>query len=381
MLEHITSSLLDKPLPAKHSDLKLLIFAGIYSIRALNRPDHASVNAVVNTTAALNKKWAKGLVNAILRSYIRKKSELDDTANANIEVQCNHPKWLATRIKNAWPDAANNIFKANNEQPPMMLRVNIAKTSRDEYLVLLSENDIDAAPGALVDSSILLRKPRPVDQLPGFSSGLVSVQDEASQLAGHILTTKINDSVLDACAAPGGKTCHLLEINPGIELIANDKDPARLKSVKENIERLNLSCQLTSDDLLAIHDKSFEKILLDVPCSATGIIRRHPDIKLLRRNSDIDKLCAMQIQLLSAAWQLLKHGGELLYSTCSILPEENENILSRFLSMHKEAGDVEIIPIQLASGIHGQHGVQLLPGIQGHDGFYYAHLRKISSSG
>ncbi len=374
-LDHLTRCLLDKPLPPKHADLKLLLFCGIYSIRSLNRPAHASVNAVVTTTSQLGKQWARGLVNAVLRNYIRKRASLDDMSDTTDEVQTNHPSWLVTRIRSAWPEFADQIFSVNNEQPPMVLRINRLKTTRDEYLVLLADNHMRARRGTMVDSSIILETPCPIDQLPGFENGLVSVQDEASQLAANLLPTRPGDRVLDACAAPGGKTCHLLEINSSIKLVANDKDKARLASVTENLSRLELNCELTHSDLLEIKDRTFDRILLDAPCSATGIIRRHPDIKLLRRNSDIDKLCAAQSRLLDAAWMLLDEGGEILYSTCSVLREENEHVITRFIDQRQ---DVQILPIHINSGINLKTGLQLLPTRGGHDGFYFAHLRKIA---
>ncbi len=375
-LEHLTTSLLDKPLPSKHTDLKLLLYCGIYSIRSLKRPAHASVNAVVETSGNLKKKWAKALINAVLRSYIRQRESLDELSETSIEVQTNHPAWLVDRIGNAWPESLDQIISVNNEQPPMVLRVNKLRTTRQKYLGLLANNNIEAGPGSLVDSSIVLEVPCSVDQLPGFDVGLVSVQDEASQLAAHLMVTRPGDTVLDACAAPGGKTCHLLEANSSIELVANDKDRNRLNSVKENLKRLGLSCELTNSDLLEIKDRTFKKILLDAPCSATGIIRRHPDIKLLRRNSDIDKLCAVQFKLLNAAWALLEQGGDILYSTCSVLPEENEGVLRKFIHQRQ---DVEILPIHVDGGVNFDTGFQLLPTSGAHDGFYFAHLRKIDA--
>ena len=375
LLDYLSNCVLDKPLPAKHLDLKLLLFCGIYSIRALKRPQHASVNAVVDATTALRKPWSKSLVNAVLRNYIRRRDDLDDISGASIEVQTGHPEWLTTRILRAWPDDAEQIFRANNEQPPMVLRINEQKTTRDNYLTLLTANKINARPGSLVTSSILLESPCPVDQLPGFEDGWVSVQDEASQLAAYLFPAMAREKVLDACAAPGGKTCHLLEKYPDINLLANDKSQQRLLAVHENLARLGLSCEVTCTDLLEIKDRQFDKILIDAPCSATGIIRRHPDIKLLRRNSDIDKLCATQSRLILAAWQLLVPGGELLYSTCSVLPEENEDIVSSFMFGRT---DVEALPINVDAGFKLRIGHQLLPTCNAYDGFYYARLHKLA---
>ncbi|MCZ6503265.1 MAG: 16S rRNA (cytosine(967)-C(5))-methyltransferase RsmB [Gammaproteobacteria bacterium] len=374
LLDYLSSSVLDRPLPSKHLDLKLLLFCGIYSIRTLKRPQHASVDAVVDSTKALRKPWSKSLVNAVLRNYIRRRNDLDDISGESIEIQTNHPEWLTTRISRAWPDDAGQIFRANNEQPPMVLRINELKTTRENYLTLLADDKVDARAGSLVTSSVVLESPCPVDRLPGFEDGWVSIQDEASQLAAYLLKTCAEENVLDACAAPGGKACHLLEMYPDIKLVANDKDQVRLKAINENLIRLGLSCEVTCMDLVDIRNRKFDKILIDAPCSATGIIRRHPDIKLLRKNSDIDKLCAMQSRLILAAWQLLDHGGELLYSTCSVLPEENEDIVSSFILSRD---DVEVLPINVDAGIKLQIGHQLLPTSAAHDGFYYAHLRKL----
>jgi 16S rRNA (cytosine967-C5)-methyltransferase len=376
LLDHLCGCLLDKPLPAKHLDLKLLLFCGIYSIRNLRRPQHASVNAVVDTTGVLRKPWSKSLVNAILRTYIRQRDKLEDISSENIEIRSNHPVWLTTRITRAWPLLAEQIFRANNEQPPMVLRINERKATREGYLDLLADQKIGARPGLLVNSSVILESACPVDQLPGFKDGWVSVQDEASQLAAYLMPVRAGESVLDACAAPGGKSCHFLEKYPDINLVASDKSQSRLLTVEENLVRLGLSCEVICTDLLNLRDRKFDKILIDAPCSATGIIRRHPDIKLLRRNSDIAKLCAMQSRLILAAWQLLVHGGELLYSTCSVLSEENEDMVSRFIS---DRDDVEVLPIDLNEGIKLQIGHQLLPTSNAYDGFYYAHLRKLPS--
>jgi 16S rRNA (cytosine967-C5)-methyltransferase len=376
-LDYLTNSLLKKPLQTKHLDLELLLFCGIYSIQSLNRPSHASVNAVVDTTRLLKKEWAKGLINAVLRNYIRKRDQIDLIPEDNIEATTNHPAWLLDKFNDAWPDHIQQIIQANNQKPPMVLRVNQLKSDRNTYLEKLSKEDIGSKPGLLVESSIILDKPCPVIELPGFKEGFISVQDEASQVVANLLVTKKGDRVLDACAAPGGKTCHLLESNPDIHLTANDKAEDRMGSIKENLERLNLKCQLTAGDLLDLSGTTFDKILLDAPCSATGIIRRHPDIKLLRRNTDIAKLCTMQARLLEAAWGLLEKGGEILYSTCSILPEENEDVVRKFIKQHDDA---EVLPITLeavlAAGIKLPIGLQLFPTIDSHDGFYYAHLRK-----
>jgi 16S rRNA (cytosine967-C5)-methyltransferase len=380
-LDFLIRNLLKKPLQAKHLDLELLLFCGIYSIDSLNRPEYASVNAVVDTTRLFKKDWAKGLINAVLRNYIRQREQLtllnQISSESNVEVTTNHPAWLFNKISEAWPDKTDQIIEANNQKPPMVLRVNQQRSTRTDYLDQLAKQNIDAKPGLLVESSIILDSPCHVSELPGFSDGVVSVQDEASQIAANLLCTNESDKVLDACAAPGGKTCHLLEMNPTLQLTANDKSEDRLLIIDENLKRLNLDCKLSAFDLLEFTGTTFSKILLDAPCSATGIIRRHPDIKMLRKNTDIAKLCAMQARLLTAAWGLLEKGGEMLYSTCSILPEENEDMVREFIN---QRDDVEVLPIPiqtvLGAGIKLPIGLQLLPTVGSHDGFYYAHLRR-----
>jgi len=232
---------------------------------------------------------------------------------------------------------------------------------------------INARYGELSDVSLILEKGIPVTELPGFSQGLVSIQDEASQLAAVFLNPRGEERILDACAAPGGKACHLLEQMSSINLVANDIDKDRLSLVTDNLSRLGLSCKVSNQSIQDLTAEKFDRILLDAPCSATGIIRRHPDIKLLRQDSDIDKLSTSQGELLHSAWDLLKPGGEVLYSTCSVLPEENERVISMFLESRPEA---QIKSLSCAKAFPQKHGIQLLPGVANTDGFYYALLAK-----
>ncbi len=376
----VRDALMKKALPDKHLDLNLLLLCGIYSICSLKRPAHASVNATVEAAKLINKSWATGLVNGVLRNFIRRREQLEDQAsNGDDESITNHPFWLVDELKTAWPDEWQDIVRANNTQAPMTLRVNRQQIQRDRYLQVLQDHGMAAEPLTEGPDGIQLQEPVSVEMLPGFHEGQVSVQDEASQLIAPLLAPSPGQRILDACAAPGGKACHLLEIEPEIKLLAIDRDTSRLNRVKENLHRLGLNCETRACDFLSLSasDKSdtFDAILLDAPCSATGTIRRHPDIKLLRDKADIAKLCHSQTAMLDHAWQLLKPGGILVYATCSILPQENEQVVSGFLQTRDDA---TVLEINIDKGQAQQTGHQLLPQINGHDGFFVARLRKAS---
>lgn len=372
-LNAIVGALVKKPLADKNLDLNLLLLAGLYSIDHIKRPDYASVNAVVESVIALGKPWAKGLVNGVLRNYIRKRETLD--LKFDHESETNHPAWLSRAIEEAWPAQAGEIFVANNQHAPMTLRVNESRLTRSDYIEQLQTAEIESRPGSFGAQAVYLTEPMDITRLPGFAEGLVSVQDEASQLVADLLHATPGQKVLDACAAPGGKACHLLERYPGIELTALDVNADRSRQIRQNLTRLDLEATLAIADLRSWDGSGvrFERILLDAPCSATGIIRRHPDIKLLRRKSDIDKLVSAQLELLTAAWQLLEKGGVLVYSTCSILPAENDGVISQFLA---NTHDSELMPLTETWGQATDHGRQLLPAIDGNDGFYFARLVK-----
>ncbi len=373
-LSALLEQLLKKPLTGKNINVHLLLLAGLYSVNNLNRPAHASVNATVNATKGLKLPWAKGLVNGVLRNYLRNQAHIETSIEGDVQAQSNHPEWLLTRIKTAWPDQQESVIAANNARPPMTLRVNQQRLTTAAYLDLLAVSNISARLATHAPSAIYLDAPISVNLLPEFEHGYASVQDEASQLAAGLLTPAAGMRVLDACAAPGGKTSHILESFPGIALTALDLEEHRLVSVAENLKRLDLKADCVASDLRDFVPAAlFQRILLDAPCSATGIIRRHPDIKLLRRNSDIDKLAATQLELLNAAWALLAPGGILVYSTCSILPTENEDVMRQFCNA---TTDAVLIPIEAEWG-HGQkYGRQLLPDLVGHDGFYYSRIAK-----
>ena len=377
-LDAMLAQLLEKPLKPKDLDVRCLLLTGLYQLHYLRVPEYAVVNETVAATLVLKKQWAKGFVNAILRSYLRDKDEIASRALL-MEPGCfAHPQWFVSRMKAAWPEHWRALLAANNEHPPMTLRVNLRRMSRPAYLAALLEAGITARAGILCASSIYLEAACPVTALPGFEEGLISVQDEASQLIPGLLELQPGLAILDACAAPGGKTCHLLESGFAFSrLVAIDNDVRRLERVKQNLQRLQLQADVICGDAGQTAQwwdgDSFDRILLDAPCSATGIIRRHPDIKLLRRPDHVLALQEIQLSLLKSLWACLKPGGLLLYSTCSVLPEENSDAISAFIACTEEA-KLEEIPAEW--GVECQQGRQLLPSAQGQDGFYFARLRK-----
>ena len=375
-LDHLTGQLMKRPLKAKEGEVQALLLIGAYQLLHMRVPDHAAVGETVAAAQKLGRPWAKGLVNGVLRNLQRRRDELL-AAEPPEEAAFDHPRWLIQRLREAWPDRWRDILKAANDHPPMTLRVNARHGERAEYAKRLTEAAIAARPAPHTDHGLRLDRPLDVTKLPGFAEGDVSVQDGAAQLAAQLLAPSKGDRVLDACAAPGGKTGHLLERAPEAEVVALDSDPERLERVEENLERLSLQgAVIASDaaDTTAWWDgQPFDRILLDAPCSATGVIRRHPDIKLLRTPKDVRNLAEEQARLLDALWPLLKPGGALLYATCSILPEENEAQVAAFLQRTSDAREE---PIEAAWGHARPHGRQLFPGEDGMDGFYYALLRR-----
>ena len=392
-LESILHQLMEKPLREKDKILEYLLLVGLYQLRYLNIPFHAAVTETVNGAVALQKPWAKGLVNGILRNYLRQQITL--TPDADETIRWNHPAWLIQEIQTAWPSHWESILSAHQKQGPFTLRVNERKISRAAYMELLSKENKNAHAHPWIQSALTLEVPCAVELLPGFKEGWVSVQDGAAQLAGFLLPLEKDGKsqanspparssqgaspyrVLDACAAPGGKACHLLERYPDLILTALDVSESRQERTKENLTRLGLNAHLVMGDALnpsAWWDgEIFDAILLDAPCSATGVIRRHPDIPFLRRKEDIPALAATQNLLLEALWPLLKPKGSLLYATCSILPMENDQVVQGFISSHPEA---LVQPLSLPQGEKTNLGWQCLPGEGDMDGFYYALLQK-----
>ena len=376
-LDAILDQLLKKSFKPKDTDIKVLALLGLYQIIYLNTPDHAAVSETVNTCAKSRKRWAKGLLNGVLRNFLRERENLESKAD-NSDAQYAHPEWLVQQLQQDWGDRSTEILNANNQHPPMSIRVNLQQNDRATYLALLNEQSIEATLNPHNDCGLILEKPVSVELLPNFWQGASSVQDGAAQLAADLLAPQAGQRVLDVCAAPGGKTAHILERSASdIELVAIDIDERRNQRVLENLERLQLNAEVLTVDGLEQEEwfdgLPFQRILIDAPCSATGVIRRHPDIKLLRKSSDITKLVELQAKLLDAIWPLLDKNGVLIYATCSILSDENSQQITRFVERHPDAKAVEI---DASWGQTCDHGRQILPGEQQMDGFYYACLTK-----
>lgn len=382
-LQLLLDQLLQKPFKAADRDVEALLLIGLYQLLHSRVPDHAAIGETVACVDKLKKSSLKGLSNAVLRRAQREHETLLTTLDRDPVLHTAHPRWLQKRLKADWAEHWQAICAANNEHPPLILRVNRRHGSRDAYLAELSAAGIDAEACPFSIDGIRLLQPCDVTTLPGFAVGRVSVQDEAAQLAAGLLDLAPGQRVLDACAAPGGKTCHLLEAQPGLsEVIALDLEPARLARVQENLDRLQLQATLIAADGRDVtiwwDGKPFQRILLDAPCSATGVIRRHPDIKLTRQAEDISALAKLQSELLDALWPTLEVGGVLLYATCSVLPEENRDNIAAFLQRTPGARELDIAG---QFGLKQTHGRQLLPQADGHDGFYYAKLIKIAATG
>lgn len=377
-LQFYLQHLLDKPLRNKDADLQCLMLTGLYELFEMHTPDHAVVSESVNAVLQLGKQWAKGLVNAVLRNALRRRDKLVAAAEQNTAACYAHPNWLLEALACDWPDDWQSIARHNNEPPPMTLRVDTRQVSVKDYLARLKAMDMTAEVHALVPCAITLHEAVDVQRLPGFAQGLVSVQDSAAQLAGLLLDPQPGEHVLDACAAPGGKTLHLLQQQPALrELVALDHDAQRLTRVQENLQRAGMSATLCQGDAADPaswwNQTPFDRILLDAPCSATGVIRRHPDIKLLRRADDIPRLAQTQAQILAALWPLLSTGGILLYATCSVLQQENDLQIQQFI---KNQPDAMARPPTADWGRALACGRQILPGQDGMDGFYYALIYK-----
>lgn len=376
-LDALAKLLLEKPLKLKDQDVYSLILVGLYQLIEMRVPPHAAIAETVSATQALKKPWAKGLVNAVLRSYQRSAAELNEKLKSNLIASYAHPQWMIDNVQKNWPLEWQDILIANNQLPPFALRVNLSKISRADYCAKLATHEIVAQPIPGAQAGIILDKPLDVFELPGFLRGEISVQDGAAQLAAELLEVKPGQRVLDACAAPGGKMAHILEMQPEVELVAIDWDEKRLQSVRDNLARLQLSatplCADLADTATWWDGQLFDRILLDAPCSASGVIRRHPDIKILRREADVAKLVRQQTRLLEAAWALLKPGGWLVYATCSIFPEENSAVVQAFL--HSQ-GNAKEEKIAVDWGKACDVGRQILPGMLGMDGFYFARLSR-----
>ncbi|WOD08951.1 16S rRNA (cytosine(967)-C(5))-methyltransferase RsmB [Marinomonas sp. GJ51-6] len=384
-LNSIALSLLSHPFEEKDTDLYATLLLSLYQLSYMNTPDHAAVNESVEACRILKKDWATKLMNAVLRRYQREGDEITANLESMPSVEYNHPKWLVKRFNKHWPDYLEQIIEASNTHPPMCIRVNENSVSRETYQAQLLDLGIKSDTGLFSPSALYLRKAVKVTELPNFEEGFSSVQDEAAQLSAHILSPTSGEKVLDACAAPGGKTGHLLEKATDIELTAVELEPWRMEKIESNLERLGYSAHLICADAGDLDawwgGEQFDKILLDVPCSATGVIRRNPDIKINRKPADITELVEIQKEIVSQVWKTLKPNGFMLYATCSLMPEENEQQVHQFLEEHHDAKEVSLNTLnqgfELEWGIPVSHGRQLFPSLEGHDGFYYCLLQKI----
>ncbi|MBV2091011.1 MAG: 16S rRNA (cytosine(967)-C(5))-methyltransferase RsmB [Candidatus Thiodiazotropha sp. (ex Ctena orbiculata)] len=376
-LDALSRRLLSKPLKSRDRDVAALILIGLYQLLHMRVADHAAVHETAGAAKSLGKKWAVGLINGVLRNFQRQRESLLKAIVEQPEVAYDMPRWLLDTLRRQWPDEWQSRVRALNQRAPMSLRVNLAKKSLADYQRILREAEIVAVAIPHVDSGLTLEQPLDVTRLPGFEQGWVSVQDGAAQLAVQLLDLQPGQLVLDACAAPGGKSCHILERQPTVQLTALDQSAERLQRVTENLTRLDLQADVVVGDASQPQggwaERQYDRILLDVPCSATGVIRRHPDIKQLRRASDIPTLAKLQGEILRAVWPLLKVGGRMLYVTCSILADENHRQLSRFLA---DQPDAQVLPLSVDWGEACEVGRQILPGEDGMDGFFYAALVK-----
>ena len=377
-LEYILSQLVEKPIKNKDRTLKYLIIIGLYQLIHMRTPNHAVVSEMVEACTKINMEWAKGLVNAVLRRYLRESKNIQYKIFENKIIKFAHPEWLIKKIKGDWPENWRDILAANNERPPMYIRVNKLRNSRKNYLNKLRKVGITGEETKYSSHGILLKEPTNVEKLPGFFEGDLSVQDLAAQLAVGLLDLKPNHNVLDACAAPGGKTSHILESEPKIKnLLAIEKDKIRARKLRSTLDRIGLQANVSEEDAMNTDrwwdGEKFDRILLDIPCSATGVIRRHPEIKLLRTEDEIIEINKLQMKLLTSLWKTLKDNGLLLYATCSILNQENCNLIKKFLKNHSECS---LKSITKKWGNDTTYGTQILPGENNMDGFFYACLVK-----
>lgn len=370
--------------PPKDLEVWFTLLLAAYELLYQKHAPYAVVNAAVSLLQPLKKRSAGGLVNAVLRKLTKEQTSLAEQLNSESMLCKAYPDWLARSLSAAWGDAAYlDLAKAAMTHPPMILRVNCLKTTVADYQALLREHQIGAQRCAQSSVGLILDKPCAVQTLPGFAEGWCSVQDEAAQMAAHFLELGHGQRVLDACAAPGGKTAHILESGFDLDCTALDIDARRLSRVQDNLNRLHLTANLIQADACALESwwdgRPFDRILLDAPCSATGVIRRQPDIRLHRTSEEVEDVKAIQQQLLSILWETLKPGGILLYATCSLLPEENTQQIAHFLSVHSDAS---LVRISLASEIENAFGTQVFPAIgKGNgewsgDGFFYAKIQK-----
>lgn len=386
-LDALLRRLLARPNQALEPEVHALAIVGLAQLIYTDIPPHAAVAETVDAARVLKQPRAAGLLNAILRRWQREGAKLAAQVDREVAARTSHPDWLVKSLTSDWKDRAPAMLAANNEKPPFWLRVNRLRVAGSDYRKQLEGAGHEIAASLFDDEALQLVRPVDVHELPGFAEGLVSVQDAAAQVAARLLAPQPGERILDACAAPGGKTCHLLELQPQLEqLVAVDVSEARLKRVTENLQRLRLAATVmtadAADPATWWDGKLFDRILLDVPCSATGVIRRHVDIKVLRRADDIPVLVERQKALLERTWQMLRPGGWLLYASCSVLSAETRGVVADFLyrtpgAMDVTAGRLQFFAQPMLAELNGPGpGLAIVTGTAGMDGFYYACLQK-----
>ncbi len=376
-LEEIARESLRTGIRNKDRDIFILLLVGLYQLKFMRIPSHAAVDATVQACEAAKKPWLKGLVNGVLRNYLRRGVAIESRLTSD-RFRTAHPDWLLERLRTAWGNEWRRIIDANNTNPPLCLRVNLARIPRAEYVSRLHSVGIEVEVDPNTETGLTVKVPVPAGSLPGYSEGLFSVQDIAAQLVVPCLQLQPGQRVLDACAAPGGKTAHMREQEPDLaKLVAVDIDPVRLGLLRDNLERLGLRADCVVGDATNVQPwwdgQDFDRILVDAPCSGSGIIRRHPDIKHNRRADDVERILKIQARLLDNLWPLLDVNGIMMYVTCSVFPQENQNQIQAFLKRHPEA-EVGGLPIPI--GVDCGVGRQTLPGIHDMDGFFFSVLKR-----
>ncbi|MEE9255251.1 MAG: 16S rRNA (cytosine(967)-C(5))-methyltransferase RsmB [Pseudomonadales bacterium] len=365
---------LNAPLKQRDQDVMALLLVGAYQLRHTRIPSHAAVHATVEAARALDKPWAVRLTNAILRRLQRERA---DVSEDDEEAHYDHPQWMIDALRDEYPEDFEDVLGCNLTRAPMALRINRRRNSRAEYLRRLTAQHVSAHPGEQTETAVILHAPCPSESLPGAEEGAFMVQDEGAQLAATLLAPDNSHRVLDACAAPGGKACHLAELAPEATLVLVEADVDRARQLADVVEQHAMRCKIHNAHAEALSDwwdgREFDRILLDAPCTASGAVRRHPDIRLLRRPSDADNLAATQRLLLCRLWQTLKPDGLLLYCTCSLFHAENDGVISTFL---EQTPDAVIESVPLTSGKPTVTGRQLLPSENANDGFFFSLLRK-----
>ncbi|ADO46704.1 16S rRNA (cytosine(967)-C(5))-methyltransferase RsmB [[Enterobacter] lignolyticus] len=371
-LDWLITQLMSRPMTGKQRTVHYLIMVGLYQLLHTRIPAHAALAETVEGAVAIKRPQLKGLINGVLRQFQRQQEALL-AEFATSDSRFLHPDWLVKRIRKAYPQQWQAVLEANNQRPPMWLRVNRTHHTRDAWLTLLETSGLKGYTHPRYPDAVRLETPTSVQALPGFDAGWVTVQDASAQGCMRFLMPENGETILDLCAAPGGKTTHILEVAPEANVLAVDIDEQRLSRVYDNLKRLGMKAEVKQGDgrypSQWCDGRQFDRILLDAPCSATGVIRRHSDIKWLRRDRDIAELALLQAQILDAVWPHLKPGGTLVYATCSILPEENAEQIAAFL---KRTGDA----VLSETGTPEQPGLQNLPAADEGDGFFYAKLIK-----